>query len=215
MNRRATRAWAAALLAAVATGAFAHDEGHAKAGLAPAAAQTSPGTHDAQTYFTDTVLVDQHGRHLRFYSDVLRDKVVLLNVVYARCEDACPLITSKLAEVGRKLGERFGTEVFFVSISTDPENDSPEALRKFAAEQKADHPGWTFLTGEKADVDRVLGRLGQLNAEREAHSTLLIAGNVGAKRWSKIQPQAPAWAIVERLKLLAGGPANTAATSER
>lgn len=170
---------------------------------APAA---SEGTRDARTYFTDTELLNQDGRRVRFYSDVLQDRVVLINVVFTSCDDACPLITRKLNEVRAKLGERFGKEVHFVSISVDPERDSPQALKKFAAAQGADAEGWTFLTGAKADVDRVLARLGQLTAAVEDHSTLLIAGNVAAKRWSKIRPDAPVPAIAERLQVLAGKP---------
>ena len=106
----------------------------------------------------------QDGKRVRFYSDVLEDRVVLINVVFTSCDDACPLITRKLNEVRAKLGERFGSEVHFISISVDPERDSPQALKKFAAAQGADAAGWTFLTGAKADVDRVLARLGQLTA---------------------------------------------------
>ena len=77
--------------------AVAHDGGHD--GQAPSAPQPQPapqamssggGTRDAQTWFTDTVLKDQNGRELRFYSDVLKDKVVMLNVIFTHCNDACP-----------------------------------------------------------------------------------------------------------------------------
>jgi cytochrome oxidase Cu insertion factor (SCO1/SenC/PrrC family) len=77
-----------------------------------------------QTWFTDTVLKDQNGRELRFYSDVLKDKVVMLNVIFTHCTDACPLITRKLRECARPWG-RPGRQVTFVSISSDPLNDTP------------------------------------------------------------------------------------------
>ncbi len=173
----------------------------AEAALAPA-----EGTRDARSYFTDTRLLTQEGQSVRFYSDVLADRVVLINVVFTHCDDACPLITRKLREVRDRLGARFGKEVHFISISIDPERDTPQALKDFARTQGVDAPGWTFLTGTKADVSRVLARLGQLTPSAEEHSTLLIAGNVGAKRWSKIRPDAPVVAIAERLQLLAGAP---------
>ena len=163
------------------------------------------GTRDARTYFTDTELLDQNGQRLRFYSDVLKDRVVLINVVFTSCKDACPLITRQLTEVRDQLGERFGKEVFFVSLSSDAERDTPAALKAFAAKQQADVPGWIFLTGKKADMDKVLARLGQLGESAEGHSTLLIAGNVPAKRWAKIRPNAPTAAIAERLKTLVDG----------
>lgn len=172
---------------------------------AAAATPLTPGTRDARTYFTDTELLTQDGRAVRFYSDVLEDRVVLINVVFTHCEDACPLITKKLNDVRAKLGER-AKDVWFVTISTDPERDSPQALKKFAKAQGVDEARWVFLTGDKAKVDQVLARLGQLGESPEAHSTLLIAGNVGAKRWSKIRPDAPPVAIAERLQVLAGKP---------
>lgn len=177
-----------------------------KAAAEPMVAPVTPGTRDARTYFTDTELLTQDGKSVRFYSDVLQDRVVLINVVYTHCEDACPLITKKLNEVRAKLDERAAKEVWFVSISTDPERDSPQALKKFAATQGVKDANWVFLTGNKANIDHVLGRLGQMSPSAEQHSTLLIAGNVGAKRWSKIRPDAPVAAIVERLKVLVGNP---------
>ncbi|AYH41977.1 SCO family protein [Azoarcus sp. DN11] len=177
------------------------------AAAAQAAAQAvappaTGGTHDARAYFTDTELVDQHGRKVRFYSDVLKDRVVMLNVVYANCKDACPLITRKLTEVRATLGEEAARKVHFISISSDPLHDTPASLKAFAAKNHADSPNWIFLTGDKAKVDFVLSRLGQLGNSVEEHSTLLIAGDVPNKRWSKIRPDAPPPAIAERLRLL-------------
>lgn len=197
--------------------ATAHQEGgkgnHAAASVSAAVATdvSTPGTRDALAYFTDTELLTQDGRKVRFYSDVLKDKVVLINVIYTSCKDACPLITRQLTEVRAKLGERFGKEVFFISLTSDPERDTPPALKKFAEKNDASHAGWTFLTGSKDNVNKVLAKLGQLSQNVEEHSTLLIAGNVPAKRWNKIRPDAPVVAIAERLNLLAAGGAASAA----
>lgn len=214
----------ASLGLAAAPGAFAgkqHDDGHqghaehgGKHGASPAATSAQPaaqpvaapstggGTHDARAYFTDTELVDQNGRKVQFYSDVLKDRVVMLNVVFTNCKDACPLITRKLKEVRDALGEEAARKVHFISISSDPLNDTPASLKAFAAKNEADNPNWIFLTGDKARVDFVLSRLGQLGNSAEEHSTLLIAGDVATKRWNKIRPDAPPPAIAERLKVL-------------
>ena len=96
-------------------------------------------------------------------------------------------------------------QVFFVSLSSDPGRDTPRALKRFAQEQGADVPGWIFLTGRTANVEHILKKLGQYAESVEGHSTLLIAGNVPAKRWSKIRPNAPTAAIAERLSELALG----------
>ncbi|WP_166366513.1 SCO family protein [Pseudomonas akapageensis] len=169
--------------------------------VAPAAKPVA-GTHDAQTYFTDTQLLDQDGQPVRFYSDVLKNRVVLLNVIFTHCNDACPLITRKLKEVRDALGEPLASQVFFISLTSDPQNDSPSVLKAFARKQGVDTANWLFLTGEQAKMDLVLGRLGHLIPSPEQHSTQLIVGDVANKRWSKIRPDAPAAAIAQRLQLL-------------
>ena len=207
---RATRRLAELLAALACAGALAHSGPHdpptAKTGAEAGSPPVIEGTRDARSYFTDSPLLTQDGRAVRFYSDVLADRVVLINVVFTHCEDACPLITQKLEEVRERLGARFGKDVHFISLSIDPQRDTPQALKAFARQQGADVPGWTFLTGAPSDIERVLARLGQLTPTVEAHSTLLIAGNVGAKRWSKIRPDAPVSAIAERLRQLADTP---------
>lgn len=182
----------------------ADEAGKAKAPGAPA--QNVRARPDARAYFTDLELLTHEGRKVRFYSDVLAGRTVLINVIYTNCKDACPLITQHLNQVRGLLGERFGREIVFVSLSSDPERDSPAALRGFAEAQNADLSGWTFLTGAKPNMDHILKKLGQFSPTVEAHSTLLIAGNVPAKRWAKIRPDAPPIAIAERLKLLADNP---------
>ncbi|AVD90322.1 MULTISPECIES: SCO family protein [unclassified Pseudomonas] len=186
--------------------ALAHD-GHAPDAPAPQPAphaySSGGGTRDAHTWFTDTLLVDQNGRALRFYSDVLKDKVVMLNVIFTHCNDACPLITRKLQEVRTAMGPELANQVTFISISSDPLNDTPAALKAYARKQGVDGPNWLFLTGDKASVDLVLGRIGQFLPSPEQHSTQLIAGDVAGKRWSKIRPDAPPVAIAQRMQLLA------------
>jgi cytochrome oxidase Cu insertion factor (SCO1/SenC/PrrC family) len=181
--------------------AFAH-EGHQQAAPALAAAQPSTGTHDAQTWFTDTPLQDQNGNTLRFYSDALKDRVVLLNVIFTSCNDACPLITRKLKEVREVLGDK-ADGITFISLTSDPLRDTPAVLKAYTLKQGVDEPHWFFLTGDKAQMDLVLGRIGQIVPTPEQHSTQLIVGDVANKRWSKIRPDAPAAAIAQRLQLLA------------
>ncbi|PYY67114.1 SCO family protein [Pseudomonas jessenii] len=180
--------------------AFAH-EGHQQSAPAVAAAQPSTGTHDAQTWFTDTPLQDQNGNTLRFYSDALKDRVVLLNVIFTSCNDACPLITRKLKEVREVLGDK-ADGITFISLTSDPLRDSPAVLKAYTLKQGVDGPHWLFLTGDKAQMDLVLGRIGQIVPTPEQHSTQLIVGDVANKRWSKIRPDAPAAAIAQRLQLL-------------
>ena len=175
----------------------------AQPAVTPIPDKPAGGTRDARAYFTDLELQTQDGRKVRFYSDMLEGRAVLINVIYTSCKDACPLITKQMLEVSRQIGPLFGKEVHFVTLTSDPKRDSPAALKAYAVKQSADLPGWHFLTGSMENVDHILRKLGQFSQNVEEHSTILIAGNVPAKRWSKIRPDAPPMAISERLKLLA------------
>lgn len=180
--------------------AFSHEQ-HAEQAPAVAAAAPATGTRDAQTWFTDTPLQDQNGNTLRFYSDALQNRVVLLNVIFTSCTDACPLITRKLKEVREVLGDK-ADGITFISLTSDPLRDTPAVLKAYTLKQGVDGPHWLFLTGDKAQMDLVLGRIGQIVPTPEQHSTQLIVGDVANKRWSKIRPDAPAAAIAQRLQLL-------------
>ena len=101
-------------------------------------------------YFPNLPLVTQDGKTVRFYDDLIRGKMVLIDFIYTGCPDMCPLTTARLVQVEKKLGGKVGRDLFFYSISVDPANDSPEQLSKFA---RAFHtgPGWLFLTGKPDD----------------------------------------------------------------
>ena len=182
------------------TVAFAH-EGHVSEPQAAVVAAPAKGTHDAKTWFTDTPLQDQNGETLRFYSDALQNRIVLLNVIFTSCNDACPLITQKLKEVRELLGDK-AQDITFISLTSDPLRDTPAVLKAYTLKQGSDDPHWLFLTGDKAQMDLVLSRIGQIVPTPEQHSTQLIVGDVANKRWSKIRPDAPAAAIAQRLQLL-------------
>lgn len=153
----------------------------------------------AREYFSDRPLVDQDGQQHRFFSDLLRGHTVVLNVVFTHCEDACPLMTKRLLGVSREVGDHFGQEVRFISVSVDPQRDTPERLKAFAVKQGADLPGWRFVTGNPDDAQYILGRLGQWSDDENDHSTLLLVGNPSQARWSKIPPQATPAQIIAKI----------------
>jgi cytochrome oxidase Cu insertion factor (SCO1/SenC/PrrC family) len=161
---------------------------------APAAASGEAGSAAAR-WFTDTVLVDQDGRERRFYSDVLKGHVVVLSSFFTSCASVCPVIQGTLAKVQDALGERLGKDAFLVSISVDPENDTPERLRDFAKRMQA-RPGWIFLTGAREPLETVLYKLGYKAADRDAHSTLVLIGNEPRQYWKKAMGLADAKAII-------------------
>lgn len=159
----------------------------------------------ARHYFGDARLTDQDGVSHRFFSDLLSRHVVLINVLFTDCKDACPMQTQRLQFVREQLGNQFGAEYLFLSLSVDPDRDDPAALKAFAGKQDADLPGWRFLTADKATMSAVLGRLGQWTDDPNNHSTLLIAGNARNAHWVKLRPDSPPERIVEDLKRLASG----------
>jgi cytochrome oxidase Cu insertion factor (SCO1/SenC/PrrC family) len=156
----------------------------------------------ARSYFSNLELINQDGETVRFYDDVLKDKVVVINFIFTNCEGACPLITHKLTLVRDRLEGYIGDPVQFVSLSLDPARDTPAALKEFAKTHHADHDGWVFLTGDPENLDHVIKRLGQFTDDMEAHSTMMLAGNVNAAHWMKIQPQEQPPQIAEKLRLL-------------
>jgi len=171
--------------------------------VASPAAKAAARDEKARAYFTDTVLYDQDGRAVRFYSDVLQGNVVVVNFIFTRCTEACPLLTRRMNGVRRDLGDRFGREVRFVSISVDPEFDTPQEMRRFAEKQEAAYTGWTWLTGKKEDVDRVLAKLGEVVASPGDHSTGFLAANVRTGHWTRIRPDASPAVVAQRVRDLA------------
>ncbi len=154
-------------------------------------------------YFGDDTLTDQNGINHRFVSDLLRNHVALINVIFTNCQDACPMQTQKLQQVRQQLGEYFGSEITFLSLSIDPKRDDQAALKAFAEKQRADVPGWKFLTADEAVMARVLSRFNQWTNDPNNHSTLLIAGNVNTAHWVKLRPDSsPERIAADLLRLL-------------
>ena len=138
----------------------------------------------AQKYFSDVELLDQDGRKLRFYSDVLKGRTVVVNAFFTNCTSVCPPMNRNMEKVQEALGQRLGKDVFLVSISVDPVTDTPERLKEYARRFHA-RPGWTFLTGKKENVDWALYKLGQYIDDKQDHKTIIIVGNEATGLWKK------------------------------
>jgi protein SCO1/2 len=144
---------------------------------APAAlAQSNTQTAAASQYFTDVLLVDQNGQQVRFYTDLLKGRVVVIETFFGTCTGSCPRMAGILEGLQSKLGNQLGRDVSLLSFSVDPENDTPAKLKIYADQFHA-RPGWRFLTGKKENVDFALSKLGPKLARREDHSTVLIVWN--------------------------------------
>ena len=138
----------------------------------------------AKKYFSDVELIDQDGQKVRFYSDVLKDKVVVINTFFTTCTSVCPPLNRNLEKIQAALGDRLGTAAFLVSISVDPETDTPPRLKEYSRRFHA-RPGWVFLTGKKENVNWALYKLGQYVEAKDDHSTIFIIGNEPKGLWKK------------------------------
>ena len=105
--------------------------------------------------FTNALLRTHENKEVRFYDDLIKGKQVMINLMYATCEGACPLITSSLVKVYEALKDRMGKDLFMYSMTIKPEEDDPAALMHFAEMHGALLPGWTFLTGDPYDIETI------------------------------------------------------------
>ncbi|SDI60279.1 protein SCO1/2 [Pseudomonas abietaniphila] len=160
--------------------------------LTGVAGETPSATPWGQDFFPNTVLINQDEQPVHFYDDLIKGKVVVINFIFTSCTDSCPLETARLRQVQRLLGDRVGKDVFFYSISIDPETDTPAVLKQYAAKFKV-APGWQFLTGNKDDIVELRRKLGLFiegvdNGRTTDHNLSLIVGNQTTGRWMKASP---------------------------
>jgi len=148
----------------------------------PALAQDAKG---AAHYFQKLELVDQDGRTVDLYNDLMKGKVVVINSFFAECHGSCPAMAKTMQFVQEQLGDRVGRDVFLISITVDPQNDTPAKLKKYSADWKA-RPGWTFLTGSPEQVAAALKKLGQYVEQRESHNNIILVGNDRTGLWKKV-----------------------------
>jgi protein SCO1 len=148
----------------------------------------------AERYFGDAMLTNQDGKQLRLYTDILKGNVVIINSFYSTCSGVCRVTIPVFKQLQESLGERVGKDVRLVSITVDPQNDTAEVLRQYAAGVGA-KPGWDFLTGDKQTVDQILYKLGLYAEAKEDHSNVFIVGNEPTGLWKKVLGIAPPYEI--------------------
>jgi len=152
-------------------------------GLTPAQAQESTESR-ARSYFTDTVLINQNGEKMRLYSDLLKDKTVIIDSFFGTCTGSCLPMNRSLERIQEALGDRLGKDAHIISISVDPAVDTPASLKAYAKKLNA-RPGWYFVTGDKANVDFALKKLGQFVDVKTDHLNVFIIGNLKTGLWKK------------------------------
>ena len=151
-------------------------------GVPSVAKMVKIGAAPAQAAMPDVEVVDQEGRKLHFYRDLIQGKTVVVNFVYTRCKTFCPLLGRSFATLQESLGDRLGKEVSLISVSLDPQTDTPERLKAWGAQFGA-RPGWTLVTGDKRNLDTLLEALTGDPARRDNHSPAVLLGNYDQGTW--------------------------------
>jgi protein SCO1/2 len=139
-------------------------------------------------YFPNVTLTTQDGAAVHFYDDLIKGKTVAIDLIYTTCKYACPLETARLVQVQRLLGDRVGRDIFFYSITIDPDHDTPAVLKEYAARYHVG-PGWTFLTGKAVDIELISRKLGLYSAPNpdnpDGHTPSLLVGNEPGGQWMR------------------------------
>ncbi|MCI0490684.1 MAG: SCO family protein [Blastocatellia bacterium] len=144
----------------------------------------------------DIEVINQDGEKLNFYSDLVRGRVVVINFIFTTCTTICPPLTATFSQVQKLGGDRAGKDFYLISISVDPVTDTPQRLKAWGAKFKA-KPGWTFVTGEKHNIDELLKSLGGFTAQIEDHSPLVLIGNDSKGVWTRTYGLAPPAKLLE------------------
>jgi protein SCO1 len=151
---------------------------------APAAVTRDPRAQR----FPDVRLITHEGKTVRFYSDLLRNRIVLINMSYALCNNVCPPMTQNLLRVQQALGARVGRDIHMLTLSVLPEQDTPAEMAAYVRQNRIG-TGWTFLTGRPEDIKRARISLGfydrdpQVDADRTQHTGMVRIGNDALDRW--------------------------------
>jgi len=184
MNRR--NFLGAGLLAPAALGLF-------PANPAAAAPARAPSYAARQGFLPNVPLVTHEGESVRFYDDLVQDRIILLNFFVVACpEGRCPTANASLRKVQDMLGDRMGRDVFFYSVTLQPEQDTVPILKEYAEDIFEVKPGWLFLTGKQEDIDRLRRAQGfyDPDPERDAdvtlHSSSARIGSDLLQRWNMV-----------------------------
>ena len=161
----------------------------------------------AERSFPNVTLTTHEGKKVKFYDDLLKDKIVLINFMYVKCDGICPGTTANLLKVQKLLGDRVGKDIFMYSITLKPEEDTPATLAAYARAYKVG-PGWKFLTGTPKDIELLRQKLGFIDrdpvrdANKSNHIGMLRWGNEPHTLWAGCPALLPPAKIVKEIGLV-------------
>ena len=167
----------------------------------------TPRERLAERSFPNVTLTTHDGKKVKFYDDLIKDKIVIINFMYVRCDGKCPVMTANLVQVQKLLGDRVGKDIFIYSITLKPEEDTPKVLKEYAKAYKVG-PGWQFLTGAPKDVELLRQKLGFIDrdpvrdADKSNHIGMLRWGNEPHTLWAGCPASLAPAKIVKELRLV-------------
>jgi protein SCO1/2 len=150
----------------------------------------------ANVKLLDLELTNQEGKKAKFRSDVIGDRIVVLDNIYTSCTTICPILTTIMVNVQSRIGERAGKEVSLVSLSVDPVTDTPARLRTYARRHKA---SWNLWTGPKPAMDQVLKGLGIYTPDYIDHPSSILVGDGRTGEWTRFYGFASPEQILKRV----------------
>jgi len=164
---------------------------------------TTQSSTTAVDSLPNVVIQTQDGKRVRFYDDLVKGKVVLINFMFTSCTTQCPLTTANLVKVEETLGERLGRDVVMISVTVDPAVDTAAVLKRYS-QRYSTKPGWYFVTGSRKDIDLIRRRLGGLDntGDKTQHTGVVIYGNEATGQWAATPAMAPPTAIVRSVMRL-------------
>jgi len=169
-------------------------------GASPASAQACTGA----SLIPNVALRTHEGKEVRFYEDLVKGRQVIINMMYAHCEEFCPAITTRLVEIHQALAARMGRDLFMYSITLKPQEDDPAALKAFARMHGALLPGWTFLTGDAYDIETLRFALFRhdhikFDLDPASHTAKLRIINDAINRWVHVPPLASTMTVLQHI----------------
>jgi protein SCO1/2 len=197
MDSRYWRAALATALLAAGLPAAAHD-GHQHHRASPAAAAAAGA---AKVVLHGETLVDQTGKRVRLDDEVFAGRIAVVNFVYTTCTTICPIASATFAQLQDRLGAALGMEVVLVSISVDPLRDTPARLNEYAQRHQA-RAGWSWLTGTKPQIDRVLEGFGAYTPDFQQHPAMVLVGDAAGGNWTRLFGFPSVDDLLERIEAL-------------
>jgi protein SCO1 len=150
----------------------------------------------------DVEVKTQSGETRRFYTDLVKDRVVAINFVFTSCTTICPTMGATFARVQKLLAER-GSNAVLISVSIDPQTDTPERLAQWSA-RLGGRAGWTLVTGNSEDIESILKAVGAFTADPASHAPVVLVGNEAEGKWERVDGLASPTPIVEAIARVEG-----------